>query len=432
MAGLGSIKMTYALNLDGEIVSVDDVANGLNCDCRCVECLGRLTAKQGEINRWHFSHNQDATEINCQWSGESEIHLKVKEFLEHNKVLTVPMGFTNPTSFTVQFDEIQLEKSLRTIKRIPDVTGYCAGEKIHIEVKVTHEVDQQKKSEYKRANVSVIELDFSHFKPKGDRVTFEDIEAHLLNEGVCAWLTVAPVGDIACRFQEHERAITKELIKESNLQLRNYKHLTNEAAYIADYINAYRPRFERCQLEIKTVTDRLSELRRERYEVKKERDSNIHAAESSFLNTVQQLERDHLIKLDNRNIAILERLREDFVAELNNTYHERIAEIQTLDIQIQNKQVEHLQIQQAIEQYDSKASALLASEERLKAQKLEFQQREQEWNRAARANAVIKRHFIRLEPELRMICRKGGIPWPFKDSLLSELSPDDPDPITDQ
>lgn len=108
------------------------------------KCNGQQPAKQGVINQWHFPHYSENTEINCQWSGESEVHLKAKDYLEHHKALTVPIGFSNPSSFVIGFDEIQLEKSLRPTKRIPDVTGYCNGEKILIEVNVTHEVDKQK------------------------------------------------------------------------------------------------------------------------------------------------------------------------------------------------------------------------------------------------------------------------------------------------
>jgi competence CoiA-like predicted nuclease len=103
--------MTYAINPNGDVVSIDHVANGLDCNCICIECSGQLKAKQGSKNRWHFSHHKDNEATNCQWSGESEIHMKVKEYLERHKKLTVPIGFSKPTSLDIQFDEIQLEKA---------------------------------------------------------------------------------------------------------------------------------------------------------------------------------------------------------------------------------------------------------------------------------------------------------------------------------
>lgn len=88
-----------------------------------------------------------------------------------------------------------------------------------------------------------------------------------------------------------------------------------------------------------------------------------------------------------------------------------------------SKRIELEKIQHAIDQYDLNAKKLLEDEAKLKIEREEFHKKEQEWNRAAKANAVIKLHFIRLEPELRGICRKGGIPWPFDSTLMAELSP---------
>jgi len=423
MSQLNAVKMTYAKSGSGEIVCIDDVENGLGCNCFCLDCGGQLKARQGAIKQWHFSHHKENDADNCQWSGESEIHMKVKEYLDRHRKLTVPIGFTRPTSFVIHFDDIQLEKSLRPTKRIPDVTGYCSGEKVLIEVKVTHEVDLQKRIDYKKANVSVVELDFSDFTPIGDRVTDQDIERHL-ERTLCAWLSVAPVGDIAMRIQDHERAESKKIIEENNKLLHSNKILNNDANYLVNYINSYSYRYEECKKRINDAATRLSVIRNEIHQTKFVRNTNVDAAESAFLNTLQQLEQNHLIKLDRQNLEHLERLRERFIGELKAEHHDLIEDNKALNELVNSKRIELEQIQFTIEGYDAKAKGLLEKEKNLNEGLENFRKKEQDWIRAAKANAVIKRHFVRLEPELRELCRKGGIPWPFNGSLMSELSPD--------
>tara|TARA_R110001583_G_scaffold64030_2_gene186597 strand:- start:1606 stop:2826 length:1221 start_codon:yes stop_codon:yes gene_type:complete len=400
MARLNSVKMTYAINRTGEIVSIDNVDNGLECNCICIDCNGQLEAKQGAKNQWHFSHHKDNDAINCQWSGESELHIKVKEYLDRYKRLTVPIGFTNPTSLDIQFDEIQLEKSLRPTKRIPDVTGYCAGEKILIEVKVTHEVDQQKRIDYKKVNVSVIELDFSDFTFIDTRIIDQEIDLYFRNP-ICNWLTVAPVGDIASQFQEHEIAVTKELIV-------NNQNLLREAGAMVDYINSYRRRYEMSKSRIKDASERLEEVKNQIHHAKSERNEIIHSAAGLFNSTLDQLQRDHAVRL---------------TAEFNENHRLLNAELNEINVVIKSKKDELAQIQHIIDQQDNKVNEIRKAEKQLNIEKNNFHQRELDWNKAAKANAVIKRHFMRLEPELRGMCRKGGIPWPFEGTLMEELSP---------
>lgn len=46
---MAGVKLKYALDNNKNLVSVDEVANGLACNCFCPACNCKLEAKQGEI-----------------------------------------------------------------------------------------------------------------------------------------------------------------------------------------------------------------------------------------------------------------------------------------------------------------------------------------------------------------------------------------------
>ena len=66
-------------DVDPSLASGDDLAPGARA--RCVDCLGILVAKCGEINRWHWAH--EAANSQCVGSdGESAWHFAWKAWAE--------------------------------------------------------------------------------------------------------------------------------------------------------------------------------------------------------------------------------------------------------------------------------------------------------------------------------------------------------------
>ena len=421
MSQFQSVKMTYALNSRGDFVSVEDVSNGLACECICIDCQGRLSAKQGKIKQWHFAHHQESDKENCQWSGESEIHLRVKKYLDQYRTLTVPIGFSNPTSHTIDFDDIKLEKSLRPTKRIPDVTGYCDGERILIEVKVTHEVDRQKASEYKAANASVIEIDFSDFTLFENIISDKHIDNHL-KRTTLIWLSVAPAGATAQLFQEHERAIAKRLIDRNKLLQGEQDQLNREIKYRTEYVDSFEHQYSDCKGRVKAATDELVNVSTQVDKLKRERQANIEGARSSFSSTMHQLEEQYLRQLDEQNEAKFDRLEQDFIHSLHDKHKCLLERVVEAEYELNSKSEELALNVAKLDNLDEKAIELQLLESRLHREVVSLKERDQAWLLASSANASIRRHFTRIEPDLRLICRKGGIPWPFKDNLLDELS----------
>ena len=151
---------------DGRLLHVDNVERGLGCDCVCPCCEAPLIARHGEKKIHHFAHANGA---NCEGAYETSLHLAAKEVLEEELQIVLPAVTAKlengraPIEFSPaknhSIDSIALEKKLGAT--IPDVIATIAGNKLAIEIVVTHGVDEEKLSLIKREGVSTLAIDLS-------------------------------------------------------------------------------------------------------------------------------------------------------------------------------------------------------------------------------------------------------------------------------
>lgn len=69
------------------IVSVDQVESGQACGWVCPECKGKLVARKGEKNIWHFAHYSLSE---CESALETSIHLMAKDILSKAQTVRIP------------------------------------------------------------------------------------------------------------------------------------------------------------------------------------------------------------------------------------------------------------------------------------------------------------------------------------------------------
>ncbi|MEZ9710599.1 phosphatidylinositol kinase [Vibrio breoganii] len=78
------VKMPFAIsNKTGNIIGIEQVSRGDNCDCRCLSCNTPVTARQGDVNQWHFSHrtSEISTANECEFSPVTALALIVRQEL---------------------------------------------------------------------------------------------------------------------------------------------------------------------------------------------------------------------------------------------------------------------------------------------------------------------------------------------------------------
>lgn len=188
------MRIPFAMNRSGQLVSVDEVERGKKCECTCPECGSPVVACKGEFKRAYFAH---AAGADCAIGYESSLHKAVKHLLDQHKELLLPdcyvrlhtrfmpdvfeyqandwrTGYRHPRDYDiaypetgvghvpgrmVRFDAVRLEQQEGDVR--PDIIGYIGDVPLFIEVAVTHFVDDDKERKLRARGASVIELDFS-------------------------------------------------------------------------------------------------------------------------------------------------------------------------------------------------------------------------------------------------------------------------------
>lgn len=129
--------MQMAMDSEGNPRHIDDVDNGVKCNCFCPACGHPLVAKnEGEIRAHHYSH---LSNVDCEHGYQSSIHLMAKIiFLEIKEFMFIKQG----QAVYYKIDQVVLERKIGSI--IPDILITCDGKQFMVEVYVTYALDDEK------------------------------------------------------------------------------------------------------------------------------------------------------------------------------------------------------------------------------------------------------------------------------------------------
>lgn len=177
--------LKYALEKEtNRIVGIKDVKNGLQCNCICPHCKEKLVAKNnGSYREHHFAH---FSEKECKGARMTALHLLAQKIIEEKKAVMLPdyqEAYYKKNAIKISFDKVLLEKTVFDLR--PDCIGIkkdSDGEErnLWIEIKVTHEVDDNKLKLIKAQSVPCIEIDLSDLIETD--YTIESVSKRLLNE----------------------------------------------------------------------------------------------------------------------------------------------------------------------------------------------------------------------------------------------------------
>jgi ssDNA-binding Zn-finger/Zn-ribbon topoisomerase 1 len=174
------IELCYGI-VDGEIVHLSEIASGVSPNCLCPKCGSILIAKKGDIRRHHFAHYNYE---NCHGSQETALHLLAKEILCQEKQLTLPKFNNEQLPEIKSFSNVDLE--VRELGLVFDALGTTKKERLAIEIKVTHGIDDRKRQIVINNNIQMIEIDLSNYL--NENATKPIIKEAVINSAPRVWI----------------------------------------------------------------------------------------------------------------------------------------------------------------------------------------------------------------------------------------------------
>lgn len=151
---------------DGALTHISEVESGLQCDCLCPSCEAPLIARKGKKTAHHFAHYQTKS---CTHAVETALHWAAKNLLAEEGRIQLPPTqvhfntFREPfelcKSACFSFDDVRLEQTLDNT--IPDLVIDKEGRQLAIEIRVTHEVEEEKTAHLSNKGISILEIDLS-------------------------------------------------------------------------------------------------------------------------------------------------------------------------------------------------------------------------------------------------------------------------------
>ncbi|WP_374615745.1 competence protein CoiA family protein [Thauera aminoaromatica] len=173
--------LDFGLDHTGRMRGIDEVEQGLACDCECPECGSPLVARKGAVRVHHFAHRG----ASCATGAESALHRMAKQIVADERRLVEP-GRDTPTVFR----DAALPDEMHWPGRRPDVVLWSESMTLHVEVTVTHRCGPEKLDEIVRKGIPTIELDLSTaYQRKRLGWTIEQLTDRLIHDpGIRHWL----------------------------------------------------------------------------------------------------------------------------------------------------------------------------------------------------------------------------------------------------
>ena len=189
-ANFNLIGSYFALDRDtGKVRHINDVQRGLECNCICPECNDTLIARKGDKRTHHFAHasSSDTPNESC-CLGETIIHMLGKEVIREASVFYLPVQaykdcnirgdicakkniFKDVHKLKINEDSwiVREEETDPNSGYIPDITlsnekYNKENNKIWIEIKRTHSIDENKANYIIGNEIPTIEVDLSDDK----------------------------------------------------------------------------------------------------------------------------------------------------------------------------------------------------------------------------------------------------------------------------
>lgn len=181
------IGLPYGIK-NNELVTIDEVKSGLDCDCFCPACNNKLIAHKGPLVKSAFAH-YGVTD--CKRGVEAGIQRLCKDMIAQSKKFTLPALYFSYSwrskiapEEEIIVDEVTLEH--RPGALVPGIILKSKEKIIHVEITVNQRVSREKMQQLKSRNIIGVEVHMPRqveylFQRKDYRLSNENFKDELLS-----------------------------------------------------------------------------------------------------------------------------------------------------------------------------------------------------------------------------------------------------------
>ena len=151
---------SWAEDVNGKMVHVDSVPNGLKCACSCPHCHEQLLARHGEIKEHGFAHHSDKRGANLKICYMVILYKLAEHILQTKKRIHLPSYYDIYKETDIEFTDVKIDSQYERDDKQPDVIATTKdNQKYLIEFIFQYKVQHKKDVDYH--NLTCLEIDLS-------------------------------------------------------------------------------------------------------------------------------------------------------------------------------------------------------------------------------------------------------------------------------
>lgn len=183
---MNEMIFSWAEDTDGKMVHIDDVRQGLNCNCTCPRCHERLIARHGKFRAHGFAHRSGDRGANLKICYMVSMYKLAEQIIEQEKRVHVPSYYGIFGDKDIEFSEVKVDNRYDRIDKQPDVIGITSdGEQYLIEFTFADKVQHKKKIDYQGLNCVELDLSFQKFETLRDFILHSSENRKWINNQSC-------------------------------------------------------------------------------------------------------------------------------------------------------------------------------------------------------------------------------------------------------
>lgn len=156
-----NLVFSWAQNEQGQLVHINDVANGKQCKCVCPCCKEELIARHGAVRQHGFAHLSDTRQANLKMCYKVILYKLAEQLIATKKQIFAPSYYGIYKECIINFDNIEIDNRYERSDKQPDVIATTKENQQYLIEFILDDIVQHNKDIFYH-NLSCLEIDLSN------------------------------------------------------------------------------------------------------------------------------------------------------------------------------------------------------------------------------------------------------------------------------